>query len=885
MRESPHFVGRERELALVQARLHDAALGSGGALVFAGEAGIGKTRLLHECQALKSPAVTVALRCGTGLPGGEAPAQLARALRVPPARGVAPSLPSVLAAADARALRKPLAIFIDDVQLAGAAEQRLLNTLVTMAAGGRRRLTIVAATADRVRRVAPEAEFRALEPLAEPAMQLLVRGLAHPARAVTERDIHAIVRMAQGNPRFGIELVDVRTNGTAPGSPLVAPSARASVDALRPSLSKSEFEILCACSVVGDRFAPEWIVQIAGRPRAAVADALQTASDLGVLVEAGDVAGWLQFRQAAVRAALYTSLVAFKRRILHERAAQRLAAEPNGAEPAAHRVRYALLGEHWELLDERARASDAFREAGDALFEAGDFRAAGEHYGRAIAHCQNGQRLELQRLALKCFVKTSDWGQLIPMARAALDTVDRRADAEIADALLSDLFLAYLNDGDRDDAQRVASEIATLGLPGTTAHAQITAFVLASGYCYQGRIEEARRLLHSIAPDDVVDWEARLRYLLARAEVGALHEPIAASLARIDEAAALAQPRAIRGTALCYSAGNELALRCGELERAREYVERAAEVAERSEGARNDVKLSIVKDRIRTHALAGELFAARDLIRENLEWHASGRHNEAFDAGMAVMVGMRTGDLALVDAFFNAELLEASLAARDAESCGHLLPGFAEVMNVRGLGKELRRALEQCVDAAMIDPYVAIQLNAIRYAGLAHAQRALQQVESYFGDAIVPVAPAHLALCRATLRRRQHGSAPDLAREAAKRFRRMGWRLYEAIALELAGEIAAATRAYDRCGATADVARLSAAQTRKRKRAPFGARLTPRELEVARLIARRRSNAEIARALAVSVRTVDHHVEAAFSKLGIRARWQVTAELLDPPAS
>ncbi len=99
-------------------------------------------------------------------------------------------------------------------------------------------------------------------------------------------------------------------------------------------------------------------------------------------------------------------------------------------------------------------------------------------------------------------------------------------------------------------------------------------------------------------------------------------------------------------------------------------------------------------------------------------------------------------------------------------------------------------------------------------------------------------------------------------------------------ALRLLHSIDPATRAYDRCGAVADVARLSAAQTRKRKRAPFGARLTPCELEVARLIARKRSNAEIARALAVSVRTVDHHIETAFSKLGIRARWQLTSELL-----
>ena len=34
----------------------------------------------------------------------------------------------------------------------------------------------------------------------------------------------------------------------------------------------------------------------------------------------------------------------------------------------------------------------------------------------------------------------------------------------------------------------------------------------------------------------------------------------------------------------------------------------------------------------------------------------------------------------------------------------------------------------------------------------------------------------------------------------------------------------------------------------------------------------------------VSVRTVEHHVKATFSKLGIRARWELTPEMLDPPA-
>jgi DNA-binding NarL/FixJ family response regulator len=86
---------------------------------------------------------------------------------------------------------------------------------------------------------------------------------------------------------------------------------------------------------------------------------------------------------------------------------------------------------------------------------------------------------------------------------------------------------------------------------------------------------------------------------------------------------------------------------------------------------------------------------------------------------------------------------------------------------------------------------------------------------------------------------------------------------------------------YTASGAAADVARVAAAQTRKLKRSPFGARLTPREREIASLLARERSDKEIANALQISVRTVHHHVEAILSKLGAPDRSKVTL----PPAS
>jgi DNA-binding CsgD family transcriptional regulator len=54
--------------------------------------------------------------------------------------------------------------------------------------------------------------------------------------------------------------------------------------------------------------------------------------------------------------------------------------------------------------------------------------------------------------------------------------------------------------------------------------------------------------------------------------------------------------------------------------------------------------------------------------------------------------------------------------------------------------------------------------------------------------------------------------------------------------------------------------------------------LTPRELDVLRLIGRGRSNREVADDLFISVRTVGNHVSNVIAKLGVRSSRAAVAE-------
>jgi len=88
------------------------------------------------------------------------------------------------------------------------------------------------------------------------------------------------------------------------------------------------------------------------------------------------------------------------------------------------------------------------------------------------------------------------------------------------------------------------------------------------------------------------------------------------------------------------------------------------------------------------------------------------------------------------------------------------------------------------------------------------------------------------------------------------------------------GDAAAAERARAR---SAQLAGLRGVDTADERTARTLAALRPREREVARLVALRLSNAEIAERLSLSVRTVESHVYRATARLGLRTRAELAA--------
>ena len=375
--------GREAELAALDAALAQARSGSGQVVLIAGEAGIGKTRLVAEARSRTRAAGSTVLegRCSeaeravpfapfvdllqswmagrtpeeiaAGL-GTEAPALVPivpdLAQRVPALRPLPPLEPEqekrrIVRAIGAFVAREaaaaPLLVVFEDAHWSDDSSLDLVSALAR-SAGTERILLIVTYRSDEVtpplRRVLADLDRARVAVELRPARLAIdeagamLRGLLDLRGPVPGAFLAVIHSLTEGNPFFIEEVTRslvatgdlAPTEGTfawtAPGSIRVPRTVDEAVRRRSDRVSAPARETLGIAAVAGLRSDPALLREIAGRDERALLDDLRELIDAQLIVE--ESADRFAFRHALTRQAVYSALLARERRAMHRSIAE-----------------------------------------------------------------------------------------------------------------------------------------------------------------------------------------------------------------------------------------------------------------------------------------------------------------------------------------------------------------------------------------------------------------------------------------------------------------------------------------------------------------------------------------------------------------------------------
>jgi DNA-binding SARP family transcriptional activator len=381
----PGVVGRDGELASLDAVAMRARTGQVEVVVVDGDAGIGKTTLVRAWAARRAAAGDTVLvaSCGPldrGMPldalfralaallrrlGPDRAADLLGAdeallgplLALAPAPRLLPVLtdsvlgPAVLYAALLRVLGRlsgsgPVVVVIDDAHLAGPA----LPDWVRFAQRGEVPLALVLAVRPGEGGPLPATAFVHLGALDRQAAAELVG----PAR------VEELYQRSKGHPLFLTELAQQVAGAELPASLVESVSARC--DELGPAGA-----LLRTAAVIGPRLDLELLAAVLGRPAVELLDDAERATARQLL--AGQD-GTFTFRHELVREALAATATAGRAALLHRHAGRVLAGRAD-ADPLA-------VAQHARLGGDVVLASQALRDAAARAAERFDHAAAEE---------------------------------------------------------------------------------------------------------------------------------------------------------------------------------------------------------------------------------------------------------------------------------------------------------------------------------------------------------------------------------------------------------------------------------------------------------------------------------------------------------------------------
>src|SRR5215468_498614 len=491
---SPVLVGRAAEAAQLWAAFERAQSGSPATVVVAGEAGVGKTRLVTDLigRVREHGALALAGGCLNVGEGVVAYAPLVEALRslcgavdsaelervLAGARGelarLVPELSSpgdidgdaalergplvpgrlfelVLGVLHRLAERGPLLLVVEDLHWADKSTHNLLSFLVrNLRAGVALLLTYRSDELHRRHPLRPflgeldrsgRTERLELDRLGRRELGELLTGfLGEPAPATL---VGEILARSEGNPFFAEELLAARIAG---GSARLPEALRDVLLARVEALPDATQHLLQVAAVAGRQVDHQMLAEVASEPPEHLIELLREAVAHHVLV-VGEGNGAYSFRHALVQEAVYDDLLPIQRPPLHAAYARALAARIE-AQGEAGTAELGRLAYHWYAAHDLGRALLASVDAAQAAEAAYAQAEAAGHYERAlelwdqapaaaasspIDHC-----LMLQRAA-QAWSRSGMDARAVTLAKQALTETDADAEPLRASTLLERL--------------------------------------------------------------------------------------------------------------------------------------------------------------------------------------------------------------------------------------------------------------------------------------------------------------------------------------------------------------------------------------------------------------------------------------------------------------
>ncbi|MEV1081872.1 AAA family ATPase [Streptomyces sp. NPDC050211] len=468
-------IGREDELARLSNVLERARSGEARAVLIAGDAGVGKTRVLDE---ISGRAAAAGMTVLTGhcvdlgdvglpyLPFSEVLGVLAADERFAAVVAAHPAVERLLGGGsdDGGRVRlfegvaglladladvAPLLLVLEDLHWADQSSRDLLRFLLSRgilqrAAGGAptHRLAVLASyRADDLHRRhplrpllaelvrLPAVERLELRPMADPDVARLVRGLRE--RPVPDTTVRRIVERAEGNAFYAEELL-AATDAEAGG----VPSGLADVLLIRfEQLTDTAQQVLRTAAVAGRRVEHDLLRDAVGLPEDELESALREAVERQLLVSGdGDT---YSFRHALAREAVYADLLPGERARLHGAFARLLSGRGHRAETAAERAHhYRASHDLAEALAASLEAADHAHRLGAPAEELRHLEAAFDVWSSVDPGARpSGEGIDRVTLTLRASAAAAHAGEshrAVSLTRAALAGIGQDADSELA---------------------------------------------------------------------------------------------------------------------------------------------------------------------------------------------------------------------------------------------------------------------------------------------------------------------------------------------------------------------------------------------------------------------------------------------------------------------